>query len=128
MSHPQKDNHIAAWRPLALFCASNIDTPGLLEKIRAINSSKEEVFRPSSLREKGLIMTDWAEFGLWLTQESNLSTARINKKLGQLYHWRWAYWHVHGAPVEMIPAPKRMSLTPWYADYLVIFHRHQRDS
>ena len=53
---------------MAMFCASCLDIVGLEEKIRAINSGREEVFRPSSLREKGLIKKDWQQFGIWITQ------------------------------------------------------------
>ena len=104
----QRDNLIASWRSLAMFCCSCIDIPGLEEKIRSINSGREEVFRPSSLREKGLIQKDWRQFGTWLMQQRELTTAKINKELARLYHWRWAYWHVMGAPEGAIPLAKSM--------------------
>ena len=99
---------------MAMFCASCLDIVGLEEKIRAINSGREEVFRPSSLREKGLIKKDWQQFGVWITQQRDLSTAKINKELARLYHWRWAYWHVMGSPDALIPSAKSMLSPPLF--------------
>ena len=87
-----------------------MDLPELIDKVRAINAGREEIFKPATVRDHGLIMSDWKLFGNWLLQQREVTTKRINQELLLLGLRRWAIWHVMAAPKELIPLAKSMFL------------------
>ena len=85
--------------------------PEVETKIQEVNR-EADVIKPGPFRERGVVLEDYKGFGRWLvaSKAADISTASIGKRLDQLMHRRWAWYHIQAAPLSEVSRENSMSL------------------
>jgi hypothetical protein len=95
----------------ANFACATSTMPEVEAKIQEVNR-EADIIKPGPFRERGVVLDDYKEFGRWLVacKATDITTASIGKKLDQLMHRRWAWYHIQGAPLSEVNQESSMPI------------------